>query len=189
MQAPDLYLIFIKPINRLNIPYMITGSTAAMIFGMPRLTNDIDLVIQLKLSDITNFIKEFSADRFYVPPEEVLRAEIARHQRGHFNLIDYETGFKADIYLVGRDDLHHWALIRKVEFEIAGEKFWIAPPEYIILRKLEYYKEGGSTKHLDDIRNMIEISGTKIDQTVLKEKISNLGLQYEWQLVSGKKKI
>jgi len=86
-------------------------------------------------------------------------------------------------------DLHHWALLRKVEFEIAGEKFWIAPPEYIILRKLEYYKEGGSTKHIDDIRNMIEISGTKIDQTVLKEKIGNLGLRHEWQLVSGKKKI
>ena len=189
MQAPELYLMFIIPLNRMNIPYMVTGSAAAMIYGMPRLTNDIDLVVQLKLSDITNFIKEFSDERFYIPPEEIIQVEVNRRFRGHFNIIDHDTGFKADIYLMGQDDLHHWAILRKVEFEIAGEKFWIAPPEYIILRKLEYYKEGGSTKHIDDIRNMIEVSGTKIDQTVLKEKIDNLGLQHEWQLVSGKKKI
>ena len=186
MQAPDLYLIFLRPLNRLDIPYMVTGSTAAMIYGMPRVTHDIDLVVQLQLSNINSFVDKFPEDRFYIPQEEILRIEINRTHRGKFNIIDKDTGFKADIYLTGQDELHHWAFTRKIKYDIENEIIWIAPPEYIILRKLEYYKEGGSNKHLEDIRNMIEVSGTKLDNTILKEKISNLGLQHEWQLVSGK---
>jgi hypothetical protein len=185
MQVPELFLVFIRPLNRLCVPYMVTGSTAAMIYGMPRLTNDIDLVVHLKLSDIVNFNKEFTADRFYVPPEEVLSAEIARRQRGHFNLIDHETGFKADIYLMGQDELHHWAMSKRIEYSIENEKIWIAPPEYIILRKLQYYQEGNATKHIDDIKNIIEISGSKIDLTFLREKATNLHLEKEWDLIKS----
>jgi hypothetical protein len=186
MQVPDLYLIFLKPLNRLNIPYMVTGSTAAMIYGMPRVTHDIDLVVQLQLTNINSLRNQFPEERFYIPPEEILRIEINRRHRGQFNIIDQETGFKADIYLSGQDKLHSWAFTRKIQYTVENELIWIAPLEYIILRKLEYYKEGGSNKHLEDIRNMIEVSGTKIDNNILSEKISYLGLQHEWQLVSGK---
>jgi hypothetical protein len=164
---------------------MVTGSTAAMIYGMPRVTHDIDLVVQLQLSNINSFRDKFPEQRFYIPPEDVLRIEINRRHRGHFNIIDQETGFKADVYLSGQDELHSWAFTRKIQYSIENEIIWIAPPEYIILRKLEYYKEGGSNKHLEDIRNMIEVSGNKIDTKIIKEKAGSLGLQNEWKLVAS----
>ncbi len=61
----------------------------------------------------------------------------------------------------------------------------LAPPEYVIVRKLEYYREGGSEKHLRDIRSMLAVSGEQIDRASLREWIERRGLQTEWRLVSG----
>jgi len=60
-----------------------------------------------------------------------------------------------------------------------------APPEYVIVRKLEFYREGGSEKHLRDIRSMLAISAEQIDRAALDEWIQRLGLQTEWRLVSA----
>jgi hypothetical protein len=77
---------------------MITGAVASIIYGEPRLTNDIDLVINMKPDDVETFADAFPIEDFYCPPPEVIKLEIGRSQRGHFNLIHHETGFKADIY-------------------------------------------------------------------------------------------
>jgi len=160
---------------------MVTGSVAGMIYGEPRITHDIDLVLQLRAEDVSDFIRTFPIDRFYCPPQEVIKTELARQIKGHFNIIHHETGFKADIYPIGADKLHKWAMDRrqKVEFEKSG--IWLAPPEYVIVRKLEYYKEGGSTKHLHDIKRMLEISGDSINASELNRKIEERNLSKEWE--------
>jgi hypothetical protein len=61
----------------------------------------------------------------------------------------------------------------------------LAPPEYVIIRKLEYYREGGSEEHLRDIRSMLAVSGGQLDRPSLAEWIERRGLQTEWRLVSG----
>ena len=106
--------------------------------------------------------------------------EIARFQRGHFNLIHHETGFKADIYAIGRDKLNHWGLEKRKPIKIEGDKLWLAPVEYVILRKLEYFREGGSEKHLKDIAGILSISPDQIDFKELNERIDHLMLEKEW---------
>jgi hypothetical protein len=61
-----------------------------------------------------------------------------------------------------------------------AETVWLAPPEYVILRKLEYYREGKSEKHLRDIASMIEISSDRIDFVELENTIKGYGLEEEW---------
>ena len=107
----------------------------------------------------------------------------AREQRGHFNLIHSNTGFKADFYTSGRDELHAWAFRNARRMEYRGEPIVVAPPVYVILRKLEYYREGGSDKHLRDIRGILNISGEQINQADLNEWIRRLGVEAEWQKV------
>jgi len=92
----------------------------------------------------------------------VIRLEIDRSQRGHFNLIHHETGFRADIYASGRDELHHWELQNRKAVGVEGEKFWLAPVEYVILRKLEHYREGESEKHLRDISSILALPPMKL---------------------------
>jgi hypothetical protein len=183
MQEVNLFLLFIKPLNRLKIPYIITGAAATIIYGVPRLTHDIDLIIQLDSVKIGEFIIQFPSDKFYLPPEEVIKLEIKRPLRGHFNIIHHETGFKADIYIMGEDMLHKWALANKKSFNILEETIWVAPPEYVIIRKLEYFREGGSSKHLNDIKNILEVMKGNIDYEFIREKIKQYSLDEEWEKV------
>ncbi len=119
MAEPELLLLFVRPLNRADVRYMVTGSVAAIFYGEPRLTHDVDLVAFLNDADIRGLAGSFPAADFYLPPPEVIAAEAQREQRGHFNIIHSETGFKADVYPTGRDDLNAWAfrLRRRVQFE------------------------------------------------------------------------
>jgi hypothetical protein len=107
--------------------------------------------------------------------------EIGRSQRGHFNLIHHATGFKADIYASGRDELHHWGLKNRKPVDVEDDKFWLAPIEYVILRKLEYYREGESEKHLRDISSILAYSSDEIDFKMLEGRINKRALEKEWK--------
>jgi len=181
MPEHDLFRIFVSRLNQLSIPYMITGAVASIIYGEPRLTNDIDLVIDMSADDVEAFAEAFPIEDFYCPPPEVIRLEIRRSQRGHFNLIHHETAFKADIYAAGRDELHQWGLKNRKRVDVEGEKFWLAPIEYVILRKLEYYREGKSEKHLRDISSILAFSSDDIDFKMLEAQISKRALEKEWK--------
>lgn len=172
---------FISRLNILEIPYVVTGALASIIYGVPRLTHDLDLVVMMKMEDTDRFIRAFPSREFYCPPAEILKIEIRRSHRGHFNLIHHETGAKADIYLVGEDDLNRWALASRRPLDFEGERMWVAPPEYVIIRKLEYFREGGSDKHLRDISGMLELSSDQIDFMELEEFIHRYGLESEWE--------
>ncbi len=101
------------------------------------------------------------------------------------NLIHAATSFKADVFTTGRDDFNAWAFRNKRSVQFEGETLVLAPPEYVIVRKLEYLREGGSDKHLRDIRGMLRISGELIDQAALNEWIHTRGVEAEWKKVQG----
>ena len=180
MPEPNLFKIFTVRLNKMGIRYMVTGAVAAIIYGEPRLTHDIDLVIELKLEEVKKIEEVFSSEEFYCPPEEAIKLEIKRPSRGHFNIIHRETGFKADCYLMGNDELHLWGISKRKELDIEGDPVWVASPEYVIVRKLEHYREGRSEKHLKDIASVLAISPDQIDLVQLQEKIDAYGLKKEW---------
>lgn len=179
MQVPDLIRPFVERIEPLGVPYMVTGSIAGIVYGEPRMTHDIDLVVSLSSRDIDAFVAAFPLDEFYCPPADVLAIEVRRGQRGHCNLIHHATGFKADVYLA-YDELHRWALARRTTIDLDGLALQIAPIEYVIVRKLEYFAEGKSEKHLRDIRGMLATSGTLVDRAELAKMIEARGLRASW---------
>jgi hypothetical protein len=181
MPDPELCLLFVRPLNHLAVRYIVSGSVAAMLYGEPRLTHDVDFVVLLRDEDIHRLHESFPAPEFYLPTPDIIALEVAREQRGHFNVIHMDTGFKADFYTSGRDELHAWAFRHARRLEYQGEPVSVAPAEYVIVRKLEYYREGRSEKHLRDIRAMIAVSGAQLDRPELEAWISRRGLGAEWK--------
>ncbi|MDH5643490.1 MAG: hypothetical protein OEY63_04735 [Gemmatimonadota bacterium] len=165
---------------------MITGSVAAIAYGEPRMTNDVDVVLELKEGDAELLTKTFPPDQYYVPPLEVIKEETERSQHGHFNIIHHDTGLRADIYMEGKDPLHLWAFDRREAIPIEGDETWFAPAEYVIVRKLEFFRESGSDRHLRDIAGMIRISGDRIDRDSLAQLVKERDLDDVWDLASSK---
>lgn len=170
----------IRKLDEHQIPYMIVGSIAAMIYGEPRLTHDMDLVIDILPQDAGKFVTLFPEEEFYCPPTEVVTSKIVH--RGQFNLTHPESGLKIDFVI--RKETEHAAC----EFSRRRrEPFWegldatIASPEDIVIKKLDFHRQGGSEKHITDIRGIL--SQTELDDAYLQSWISKLGLEKEWKKV------
>ena len=182
MPDPSLITLFVVPLNSLRIHYMITGGVASVIYGEPRFTRDIDLVVKLEPRDARRFAGAWSPTDFYVPPIEVLEEESHRAAHGHFNVSHHDTTMRADVYLAGDDALNAWALDRRVIRQVDDQAVKVAPIEAVILGKLRYYRLGKSDRHLRDIHQMLRISGDLVDRAALDRWIATLGVGQEWQL-------
>ncbi len=163
-----------------NIDYLLVGSLASMYYGQPRFTNDVDLVVQIHSSQTHMFLELFKIEEYYCPPDEILRDEILRS--GSFNLIHQKSMIKIDIDIAKPTDFYKSELSRKLRVTIsAGLQVNIASAEDIIIKKLDYYRMGGSEKHLTDIRGIL--SETKVDQAYLDFWIQKFGLSEQWSQI------
>ncbi|MDD2762741.1 MAG: hypothetical protein PHE83_02070 [Opitutaceae bacterium] len=170
----DWLFQFIDPLERRAIPYALVGSVASSIYGEPRATNDLDVVIQIGANDARRLIAAFSPDRFYVPPEEVVLAEIARAHGAHLNVIALDSMTKADLYPLPVEQ-QDWFLRRRA-LAVNERQVWLAAPEVVILHKLLFHREGGGEKHLRDVRVMMATLGSELDRPWLQAEAARLGL-------------
>jgi hypothetical protein len=174
----DPATIFAPRFNALGAPWAATGAIASSIYGEIRTTLDIDIIILLDPRAVAGLEQVFPDSEFYCPPRDVVEIERARDQHGHFNLIHFDSGFKADVYLSTDDTLDAWAIRNRRLVNIEGTQLWLAPPEYVIVHKLKFYREGGGEKHLRDIRGMLAV--TEIDRALLEKEIMTRGLEEAW---------
>ncbi len=159
---------------------MAVGSIASSAYGERRTTLDLDVVAIVARQNAARFSSVFPEMDFYCPPVEVIQAESARTEHGHFNLIHHHSVYKADIYLATGREFERWAFQNRRAVMVAETPVWLAPPEFVIVQKLEFYREGGSEKHMRDIRGMVAV--TEVDQRVIDGEVTARSLQREWRL-------
>jgi len=177
-------LKFLRIVEKIPLQYMISGSVASILYGKPRMTQDMDIVVVFAADKIDQFVESFPIEEYYCPPAEAIQEALQHGDRGLLNVIDQKTGFKIDIYPASDDPLITWGFEHRKKVElIENEEVFVAPPEYVIVKKLEYYKEGGSQKHLEDIRGMLEVHGDQIDTEIVEDWCKRRDLMNEWKQV------
>lgn len=172
--SPELKALqaVLKHLHDLKIEYMITGSVALQFYATPRMTRDIDFVVQITDGDVTTLIQAFEKD-FYVDRQAV---EEALLHKSLFNLIHNETVVKID-FIIRKDSPY-----RKCEFErrrnipIAGGTAWIVSPEDLILSKLDWAKDSFSEFQIRDVESLFKM-GQNLDLKYLSQWVETLGLQ------------
>ena len=176
MSLPTIMEVFKDVLSRLenaSLSYMVVGSLSSIVYGEPRMTKDMDIVIDIPAKEASIFQTLFPFEGFYCPDADILKAEIV--SRGQFNLIHHESGLKIDV-IVRKNSPHaveEFQRRKKISFWRGFEAF-VASPEDIIIKKLECYREGGSEEHLTDIRGIL--ANSDIDQAYLDKWLQTLGL-------------
>lgn len=181
MRPTDLIAVFAPRFDAAGIEWMIAGGVASIVYGEPRLTQDLDIVARIAPGDAERFARQFPEPEFYCAPPEVIAAEASREESGHFNVLHNATGARADVYLAGRDTLSRRGLDDRRVVELMGRRTPIAPPEYVILHKLLFRRQGASERHLRDIRAMLRVLGDSVDVAALARDAGGLGLADQWR--------
>ncbi len=141
-----------------HIRYMMTGSMAMAIYAVPRMTRDIDLVIECRPEDATRIAALFKAD-CYVDVESIREAAI---RQSMFKIIHTEWIIKADFIVRGDEEYRKVEFDRKRRFDVEGTPIWVVAPEDLILSKLKWAKDSNSELQLRDVQ-ILATSGTGLD--------------------------
>jgi hypothetical protein len=181
VEQAELLRLTLDIVEQLNIPYMIVGSLASGAYGEPRLTQDIDIVIQPTPGQLDQLCGSFPSEDFYLSLEA---ARQALRVRGQFNVLDPSSGNKIDFMFARLDLWGEQQMTRRRRMRLLAEREGFAGgPEDIILSKMLYYQEGGSEKHLRDITGMLKVSGTEIDRAYVAKWADQLQVGEVWAAI------
>lgn len=169
-----LLVAIAKILNELKIPYIVTGGIAVVVWGRPRFTADIDIVVELKRHDLDNLEKALAGlgDSGYVDREMM---EEALKSWGEFNFIDGKTGVKVDFWISKNNEFSNLKIQRRKLKKVLGQKVYFISPEDLILSKLDWYQKSESTRQLEDVESVLRISGKILDRKYLKIWAQKLG--------------
>ena len=155
----DLSLFFgiLRTLESIGAPYMIIGAFAATVYGSTRVTHDIDMVVDLKEAHIQQLVVAYPPPRYYADPEQM--RDSIRHGI-MFNIIDTSRGEKADLTPLTMAETYRHAFRHRVRQLIelpdgTTMAIWCARREDVIVGKLMAWAEGCSSKHQNDIFDML----------------------------------
>lgn len=182
MEQSDLLRKMAVTLEKVGIAYAVVGSTASTIYGDPRLTNDIDIVVDLQPQDVEAFCAEFPHPEFYLSRAAV---ESAVKKRSQFNIIHPASGFKVDCFVAGSDPFDRGQLYRAVRVPREGGAYAVqfASPEDVVIKKMEYFQIGLSEKHTRDICGILKQEGARIDRDYIRRWAKQKGLTEIWEAI------
>jgi hypothetical protein len=161
-----------------GIPYMVTGSMAANFYAVPRMTRDIDLVVELSERDVDRVTQLFQQE-YYIDRDMVQRAV---RDHAMFNMIHNALVVKVDCVVRKDTEYRREEFARRRALSISDQEVFIVSPEDLILSKLDWAKESRSQMQLDDVRNLLgSVQG--LDTVYLNRWADRLGLTTLYQEV------
>ncbi|MDP3741036.1 MAG: nucleotidyl transferase AbiEii/AbiGii toxin family protein [bacterium] len=154
-EVTNLLKIVAQILEKLDIPYFLTGGVAVAKWGAPRFTADIDIVVQLVAKNLDKLADELLAiDKYAYVDKDAMRN--ALDHLGEFNFIHRTSGVKVDFWVLQRDKFNQNRMSRRVPVDVAGQKVYFSTPEDLILSKLNWFKESQSSRHLEDIGSVLD---------------------------------
>ncbi len=164
----ELLVAIATTLKTLGIRYMITGGMAVLVWGRPRFTADIDIVVELRQKNIEtlqNALKKLGKKGFIDKEtmQEALKAQ------GEFNFIDGDTGVKVDFWILKKDAFDKSRLARRVRKTVLSKVVYFSSPEDLILIKAIWHKTSESSRQIEDIESIFRISEKRLDIGYIKE--------------------
>jgi hypothetical protein len=172
MTQEGLLLQMAQFLESAGIPFMVVGSHSSSAHSHPRTTNDVDLVIDPTAEQLDRFLS-LLGDRYYVSRES---AREALGRRSMFNIIDLDTGWKADLIVRKDRPFSVEEFSRRQLRSLYGQSLPVASPEDVILTKLEWDRITPSERQLRDALNVAAVQWSVLDLAYLRKWAADLGV-------------
>jgi hypothetical protein len=164
-----------------KIPFMLTGSVAAAYHGAGRATLNLDVVIDPNPEQLEALVRAIDASGHYV---SIDAAREAMTNHSMFNVVDPDSGWKADLIVRKPRQFSETDLARRQPIDFFGVEIDVATLEDVVLSKLEWAKLGGSARQLDDVRTLLRVRGDEFDTAYAMPWIAALGIRDQWDAVN-----
>lgn len=175
MHDPEFVHDVIAALDRLGIPYVVTGSVCSSVWGDSRATNDADIIIDPNEEQIRALVAEFEKDH-YATIEEAMDA---LRRRSMFNIISNKSIMKVDLVISKNKPYSLEQFKRRTLAEVCGQRMYILSPEDSILSKLSWGKQSESDRQMRDVVGVLSTMRETLDQNYLDEWAGALGLVKE----------
>lgn len=161
----------------LGLTYLVGGSLASSLHGIPRATQDVDFVVAMAQRDVEAFASALR-DEFYLD-EEAIRDAVER--RSSFNLVHLGTYFKADVFVAKDDEASQLQMARGRRYQIGDDLrhgLVVASPEDVVAQKLYWYALGDrvSERQWGDAIGVLKVAGHGLDVEYLRRVSALLGV-------------
>jgi hypothetical protein len=178
--AGDFLGRIVRALDAAHIPFMVAGSLASTFHGVPRTTQDIDLVIEPSAATLKALVASLPPRDYYVSEEAALDA-LSRSSQ--FNIIDMATGWKVDLIIRKPRPFSAEEFRRRIPVNLLGVDVFIATPEDTILAKLEWSAMSGSERQLRDVSGVLGVKLGELDVAYIERWALELGVVGLWQKV------
>jgi hypothetical protein len=163
--------------ERLGVPYAVVGSLASSLHGIPRATQDVDIVASLTLANASAFANALRGE-FYLD-DDAIRDAIER--RRSFNVVHLTSYFKADVFIPRDDESSRLEMARRQRFvieETPRREIVVASAEDTIAQKLYWYALGDrvSERQWSDALGVLRVAGSTLDLPYLRRESALLGV-------------
>jgi hypothetical protein len=178
-ETPDAVIAeVLDKFSELGLSHAVGGSFASSVWGMPRQTNDLDVVIDMPADAIAPFVRAFQQD-YSVNEDSIKEAMTASGDYRSFQLLHFDTTFKIDVFLLEEHPFSVEAFARRVDSVLtSGIKAPCFSPEDTVLRKLLWYELGNrvSDRQWNDIVNVLEVQAGILDTAYMVDWAAELGV-------------
>lgn len=172
-------------LKKLDIPYIITGGIAVVVWGRPRFTADIDIVIELLPAKLDVLAKELlKIDKDVYVDKKSMQSALVR--KGEFNFIHPASGLKADFWILRNDAFDKERMRRRIKKNIAGTDIYLTTPEDLILIKLLWSKDSGSELQLRDVESILKFQ-KKLDLRYIRKWAKEHGTLLTFEVLLKKR--
>jgi hypothetical protein len=179
--AGDFLARLTAKLTSARIPHMVVGSFASSFHGIPRSSQDLDLVIDPDERALRRFLESLPVEEYYADADAALDA---LRRQSQFNVIDMATAWKADLILRRRRPFSIEEMRRSIEGDLLGTRVLVASPEDTVISKIEWSKSGGGTDlQLRDAAGILAVRGATLDMPYIERWVAELGLGDLWDRV------
>jgi hypothetical protein len=177
MSTHDLFARLLGALDRVGIPYMFTGSFASSFHGIPRASNDFDLVMAPDAKQLQALKGLLPDSEYYFDLDDALDALKRSRQ---FNVIDMASGWKVDFIIRKPRPFSLIEFDRRREIDFEGLSIYMASAEDVILTKLEWAKRAQSERQIEDAAGILRVRPGELDRDYIEQWVERLQVESQW---------